>query len=415
VNHDSAILSGATEFEVTVNGVEGALCAISHDGVLLGHAYTDITGVALITFDDPIEDIEEVDLVVTLFNSMPYMTILDVTPPLRNIAEFEPMQGVLIRYPFGISYDVIAEMAEDDTVLTIVANPSEEAYVESQYATHGVNTSNTEYLIAPTDSYWTRDYGPWYRYNSTINEIEVVDFEYNRPRPDDDNIPNVLANYYGLNSVYMDLITAGGNYMTDGMGISVSTELVLTENPSKTEMEIKELVRDYLGISKYHIYPDPLGEYIEHVDCWGKYLSPDTIMIIEVSPSHGQYDDIEAAATYFSNQISSYGTPYTVVRVYCHLDEPYVNSLILNDKVLVPITGSPYDSAALTSYEDAMPGYEVIGFTGSWQNTDALHCRSKGIPDFDMVRIDHEKLIDQMPNDAGFVVTAEMLSYSDYP
>ena len=89
------------------------------------------------------------------------------------------------------------------------------------------------------------------------------------------------------------------------------------------------MFREYLGIKTYHLYPDPLGEYIQHIDCWGKYLSPDTIMIIEVSPSHSNYADIEAAATYFSNQISCYGTPYNVVRVYCHLQEPYINSLII--------------------------------------------------------------------------------------
>ena len=33
--------------------------------------------------------------------------------PVRNIAEFERMQGVLIRYPFGISTSMIKEMAED--------------------------------------------------------------------------------------------------------------------------------------------------------------------------------------------------------------------------------------------------------------------------------------------------------------
>jgi len=28
-----------------------------------------------------------------------------------------------------------------------------------------------------------------------------------------------------------------------------------------------------------------------------------------------------------------------------------------------------------------MPGYEVLPFTGTWESTDALHCRVKGIPD----------------------------------
>ncbi|MCK4995960.1 MAG: hypothetical protein KAR55_03645, partial [Thermoplasmatales archaeon] len=32
--------------------------------------------------------------------------------PVRMPGEFEPMQGVLIRYSFGISYQIIAEMSE---------------------------------------------------------------------------------------------------------------------------------------------------------------------------------------------------------------------------------------------------------------------------------------------------------------
>jgi len=397
IDHDSSIMNGVSEFEVTVNGVEGALCAISNNGQLLGFGYTDVSGEAIITFDEPIDDMDEVDLVVTAFNKMTYIAVIDVMPPLRNIAEFDPMQGVLIAYPFGISYDIIAEMSEDVIVTTIVANGGEQASVESQYAANGVNTANCEYLIAPSDTYWTRDYGPWFRYNSTINMVEVIDFEYNRPRPNDDNIPNVFASENGLTSVYMDIIHTGGNYMTDGHGISASTDLVLSENPSMTEEDVQDMFSEYLGIGTYHLYPDPLGASIQHIDCWGKFLSPDTIMIVEVDPSHSHYDDFEDAVTYFSNLMSCYGTPYNVVRVYCHLDEPYINSLILNDKVLVPITGSSYDSDALQAYEDAMPGYEVLGFTGSWANTDALHCRTKGIPDIDMIHIDHDELINQLP------------------
>ena len=36
--------------------------------------------------------------------------------PVRNIAEFEPMSGVLIRYPFGISVALIEEMSQDITI-----------------------------------------------------------------------------------------------------------------------------------------------------------------------------------------------------------------------------------------------------------------------------------------------------------
>ena len=45
--------------------------------------------------------------------------------PIRNIAEFEPMQGVLIRYPFGISTSIIKEMAEDVIVYCLVSSGSQ--------------------------------------------------------------------------------------------------------------------------------------------------------------------------------------------------------------------------------------------------------------------------------------------------
>ena len=53
--------------------------------------------------------------------------------PVRNVSEFDRMQGVLIRYPFGIPYDVIKEMAENIMVVTIVEDQSEEDYVLNQY------------------------------------------------------------------------------------------------------------------------------------------------------------------------------------------------------------------------------------------------------------------------------------------
>jgi len=50
-------------------------------------------------------------------------------PGIRNCPEWGPSEGVIIRYPFGISYAIIAELSEDLIVYTIVANSSEQATV----------------------------------------------------------------------------------------------------------------------------------------------------------------------------------------------------------------------------------------------------------------------------------------------
>lgn len=331
--------------------------------------------------------------------------------PVRQPAEFETMEGVLIRYSFGISYPVIAEMAEDVNVVTIVASTSEKTYVQTQYQNYGIDLSHCSFLIAPTDSYWTRDYGPWFIFNGD-NTQGIVDFIYNRPRPNDDQIPTK----YGLDQeipVYaMALTTAGGNYMTDGQGIAISTNLVLSENPGLTQDQIKQMAHDYLGIDTYHIVADVNGEYIKHVDCWGKYLSPDIILIRQVPTSHSQYDEIEAAVDYFESQTSCYNTPYRVVRVYTPGNEPYTNSLILNNKVLVPITGGSWDDEAIASYQAALPGYEVLGFTGSWVSSDALHCRVMGITDRNMLYLEHTPLFGEIPGDSGVDIQVKIFAYS---
>jgi len=334
---------------------------------------------------------------------------------IRNVAEFDQMQAVMVRYPFGIPVSLIAEMAEDTRVLTIVANEVEKQNVLNMYASYNVNLDNCDFMFAPTDTYWTRDYGPFFIFDGNNNPA-IVDFPYNRPRPNDDNIAVVLAQYLNINLFGMDLIHTGGNYMCDGMGQAASTDLVLDENPTLTEEDVDTLVSDFLGITTYHITADPLGEYIKHIDCWGKYLAPDKILIGQVPETDPRYDDYEAIATYFANQVSSYGDHYKVYRVFTPgspKDTPYTNSLILNKKVLVPTTGSQWDEEAVSVYQQAMPGYEIVPIQyGGWINTDALHCRTKGIADLNQLYIWHKPLLGNIDFQYGYPVTANLYNYS---
>jgi hypothetical protein len=93
---------------------------------------------------------------------------------------------------------------------------------------------------------------------------------------------------------------------------------------------------------------------------------------------------------------------------------PYTNSLILNKKVFVPLTGSQWDDEALASYEEAMPGYEVVGVMyDGWLNTDALHCRTKGVADVGMLYINHMPLLGNVAYQENYEINAEIYSCSD--
>ncbi|HHE37029.1 MAG TPA: hypothetical protein ENL20_00440, partial [Candidatus Cloacimonetes bacterium] len=335
----------------------------------------------------------------------------------RAIAEFEKKEGVLVRYPFGVPVSLIAEMSEDVMVTTIVADASEEATVTSIYSSNGVNMANTNFEYSPTDTYWIRDYGPWWVEDGT-DDISVIDYTYNRPRPNDNAIPGEMATFFSENLYLMGLEHTGGNYMTDGMGIAVSTDLVWDENSSLSHAQIDQMMLDYLGIQTYHVVADPNNDYIRHVDCWGKFLDVDKLLIREVPTSHSQYDEIEATVDYFEVQTSSYGTPYEIYRVNTPNDEPYTNSFILNDKVFVPTMNSPSeDAAAIAVYEAAMPGYEVLGYyDSSWESTDAIHCRLRGVADREMLHVDHVPLSGTVPNTrVDYEIDATIVAYSGQP
>ncbi len=343
---------------------------------------------------------------------MDHVTTAPPTGSIRNSAEWERSQGVIIRYPFGISYAIIAEMSEDLMVTTIVASSSQQSSVLSYYAANGVNLANCDFLIASTNTYWTRDYGPWFIFEEG-GDMAIVDPIYNRPRPQDDVIPQALGTAWGLNVFGMPLATPGGNHMSDGLGMSISTELVYNENTSFTHAEVDSIMLAYLG-NDYTVLDYIESGGIHHIDVWAKFLSPTTIMVKDVSASNSSYALLNARADQLSQMTSAWGEPYTVVRVYCPTGGGYTNSLILNDKVLVPIINNTYyDNLALQTYRDAMPGYEVLGFTGSWLYDDGLHCRTMGVPDSNMLWIVHVPLPNQSDTINDYEVSATIIDHSD--
>ncbi len=331
--------------------------------------------------------------------------------PARNPAEWEPMTGAIIRWPLGIPVSLIAEMSEDIEVHTIVANSSEQASATSTYSSGGVNMDNVYFITAPTNSIWTRDYGPWFVFDGA-GDYGIVDHIYNRPRPLDDQIPWVVGSQWGVPVYGMNLTHTGGNHMSDGLGMSISTRLVYDENTDKTPKEIESTMRDYLG-NDYTVMEYIQSGGIHHIDCWAKFLDPTTILVKDVPVGDPSHSSLDARADYLATQISAWGRPYTVVRVFCPSGTAYTNSIILNDKVFVPVFSTSWDASALLVYRRAMPGYEVLGFSGSWYDNDAIHCRIMGVADQYMLFVDHVPVFDTEVYGQDYLVSARIHDHSN--
>jgi hypothetical protein len=99
VSHAPDIDPSATTFDVTVTGVEGALCALYYEGTLYGSALTDPGGGATIPILEALPSDVDLTLTVTSFNAVPYFgsvtvgetyqPIVDVTPDSYDV-EMDP-------------------------------------------------------------------------------------------------------------------------------------------------------------------------------------------------------------------------------------------------------------------------------------------------------------------------------------
>ena len=335
--------------------------------------------------------------------------------PLRLPAEFEPMQAV-IHYPGIELTNLYRNLTEDVRLIVPWRTNSEYESARRSLVETGANLDNCEFYQV---AYRTmeRDGMPWFLFTDH-NEPAFV---YNQRETDSWPLPQ-----YGLAQGYhvyrSGLSVEGGHFITDGQGTAVSLDNVAFDHADMGD-EFMQRVRDFWGIHTYHFIANAGGSYeYMHIDCLAKFLTPDTIMVARVPSSFTLYERTENAAAYFRRQVSYYGTAYRVVRVDAPNREPYINSLIVNRRIYVPIMGRDPDAAALASYEAAMPGYEVIGVRygpegvkSAWSPFIALHCITMGIADEQMLYIQHVPLLDRPPTAHGFPIAAKIVAHSCTP
>ena len=360
----------------------------------------------------------------------------DLPEPVRLCAEWEPARGTLIRWPLGIPWELVSGLAADDSLYVLVDNAYQQSQAEAAFDDQGVNLDNCRFFQIETYSHWTRDWGPHSVFVGADGEWGIIDpvfdgypwvpggpyesYMSSRGYEVDDAVNAQLAADMDSPLHEYPAYLTGGNFMTDGHGIGYSTAAMITENaPLWSQEELEGLAESWLGVSDYRFLPNPEEYGIQHIDCCAKLLDEETILLKEVPPWHPDHSRLLAIEDVLSTAVSCYGDPYEIVKVDCQPysgDEvaAYTNSYMLNGKVFVPMFGIPADSAALSTYGNAMPGYEVVGvpYDGQWYYYDALHCRTREIMDPGMLLVRHDPLEGEVPWQESHPVVAEVIDYS---
>jgi len=117
VAHNPSIPYASEIFDVIVEGVSGALCALSCQNMSLGYAYTDEMGHATLELVEPVGTNISLHLVVTDFNKIPYITMILVGLPNyapENPSVTGPTTG---NANTEYTYSIVSTDSENDTIL----------------------------------------------------------------------------------------------------------------------------------------------------------------------------------------------------------------------------------------------------------------------------------------------------------
>lgn len=371
------------------------------------------------------------------------------TPPpgsnLRTAAEWEEIEVLTITwrdFPC-ILKQITAASVEECRVVIFTENVNQTTnYLTGNSCGGPVPMDSVEVVDAPSNSIWIRDYGANTVYTEYNDGRVLVDWLYNRPRPDDDAIPDVLAEHMGL-PLYStiespeDLMNTGGNWMSDGYGTAFASELILEENsggstwwtdyPDHTEPEIDQIVQDYHGVHTYIKMPVLPYDGIHHIDMHMKLLDESTLLVSEYPAGVADGPQIEANLQYvLSNYTTKWGTPFNVIRIpsppqfgggYPNQNGDYLtysNATFVNNTILLPTYYEQYDTTAIRVWEEAMPGYNVVGIDCDSGNDNiialsgAIHCITHSVGVADPLMISHLPLPDTEDTENSYEVNADI-------
>ncbi|MFZ4543592.1 MAG: agmatine deiminase family protein [Saprospiraceae bacterium] len=384
----------------------------------------------------------------------------------RTAAEWEPAIGTMITYPLCVPYKLAIELAKDNHLYTLVKNEEAKNEAISWYNKWGIDASRNTFITTSqgVDAWWTRDWGPSAVFSSE-GKMMLADPKYIYSTPDtkigcsdslhflfvdkDNNIIKTEADDNAilpigktLNIPVLDLpfVSTGGNFITDGLGSAFSTCVLLNENNyyKVPQEKFLKLNKKLLGINNYNIISNFEKYGIQHIDCFMKLLDEERILVAEPPKNHELYPIYENIVENELKKLkTAYGRPYKILRLKTarySMEKlaAYTNSIIVNKTIYVPLFQIKTDSAALKTWQQAMPGYTVKGFEFAlkdepvvsaemqqhyksgygWSFGDALHCRTRAVWDSEMLFITTKRIVDEVDAKNRNIVFTTIIDYS---
>lgn len=308
--------------------------------------------------------------------------------PIACASEYEPMDGILLAWESFTG--TIAQMAAEITttgeanVYVACDSNSEANSARNSMISAGADPDRIITVVRSTDTVWIRDYGP--RMVRVGGCRAIIDHNYNRPRPNDDDFNLEFADFTDFDYYRLPLTHGGGNYQPGGAGQAAATRLINNENPGYSESQIHQIWQDYQNVDTELHTPFPTSvDSTQHIDMWMQIIGDDEIIIADWPSHSGSTQDVicdDTADFYEANGWTVYRTD-SYTSGWTHYT--YTNMVLCNDLVILPRyndLASSWNNNALNVVQNAMPEKTVVQIAADSlaYSAGVFHCITMHIP-----------------------------------
>ena len=339
------------------------------------------------------------------------------TPPTNALllpAEWEPQRAVWFTWPQNAdtwtpvwdearaTYEtVIGHALRFQEVNLLVSTPELKAELEARLAPVRAGKPHALVIhVCPTNDSWIRDYG-----GQTVRETGadgvvrpvLVSFGFNSwggkyPPWDADNaVPDYMASHRGYARVDVPMILEGGSIDVNGEGLLLTTESCLlnpNRNPAYSKTQIEEALRQSLGARDVLWLESGIdGDDTDgHIDDLARFTDARTVVCaVESDPKDENFAVLRRNAERLHGYAARHGLrvhevpmPGRQLRAGLRTPATYMNFLVLNGAVLLPVFDDPRDAAAIALFRDLFPGREIVPVDcrALVYGQGAIHCSS---------------------------------------
>jgi len=330
-------------------------------------------------------------------------TLISVDAPKagRVQGEFEHQDAMILGFNELIEYhsetlvQIVRATKSRIQIIGVVKTLDQKDRVNAVLRSNDIDPEGILYFVWPSDLMWVQDYGPKFIVDDSVT---MVDFDYRPEHGENADFENLFsvafAARFHFPYTHSHITLEGGNLLSNGDGICLSTTTLISQNSNKRQLNHQEIASRLGASFRFNrwTYLEPLkGDPVGHVDTFATFVSPDHVVVgaydMEQDPVNAQILDNNAEIL---SRISTARGPLRVTRikrppnVEGHFHS-YTNVIFANGVVLVPQYPSispDLDRQALETYQSLLPTWQVVGIdaTSLIKKRGALHCIYASVP-----------------------------------